>query len=188
MSQTTAKRSIRSLRIATYGATLALAGMGALGLSASSGVTAGATARYDTVKLVTHRGLGKILVNGAGRTLYVFTGDKPNQATCTAGCASVWPPLTIAKGSKLVAGPGLRHLGTIAAGNRRQVTWNKHPLYLYALDTGPRVVNGNGVKQGSAIWYAATSSRVDAKWPSSSSSTSPSPTSGGAPPATGYGY
>lgn len=185
ISRPTAHRT-RGPRCASKAAALAMGAIAPLALIASGGAPAGATAKHDTVKLVTHRGLGKILVDSTGRALYIFSADHPNKATCTGGCAGVWPPLTIPKGSKVVGGPGLSHLGTIADGKRRQVTWNKHPLYLYALDTGPGVVNGNGVKQGSATWYAATSARVDAKWTTAPTSTST--TSGGSPPVTGYGY
>jgi predicted lipoprotein with Yx(FWY)xxD motif len=182
----TAERSRLRTSLATGGAALVMTALAVLGPGAAGWVPAGASTKHDTVKLVAHQGLGRILVDGAGMTVYIFTADHPNEATCTGGCAGVWPPLTIAKGSKVVAGPGISHLGTIADGKRLQVTWNKHPLYLYALDTGPGVVNGNGVKQGSATWYAATSARVDAKWPSSA--TTSTSTSGGSAPPGGYGY
>ena len=46
---------------------------------------------------VTQRGtdpkLGKILVDGKGMTLYMYTKDDPNKSNCTAGCLTAWPPL-----------------------------------------------------------------------------------------------
>jgi predicted lipoprotein with Yx(FWY)xxD motif len=177
------RRSRRPIDIVWTATVVVLAGVAAMGLAAATATPAAAKAAKDTVKLVAHQGLGKILVNNAGMTVYIFTADHPNQATCSGGCASVWPPLTVPQGTKPVGGPGVKNLGTIGSGKSRQVTWDKHPLYLYALDTGPGVVNGNGVKEGSFIWYAATSKRVGAAWPSSASSTSSS-----SPPPTGYGY
>jgi hypothetical protein len=50
----------------------------------------------------------------------------------------------------------VKDLGTVSTGGKLVVTWNKHPLYTYALDTGAGVVNGDGVKEGTGIWYAAT--------------------------------
>ena len=38
--------------------------------------------------------LGKILVDGSGRTLYLFEADKEGSSTCYDRCAQVWPPLT----------------------------------------------------------------------------------------------
>ncbi len=140
----------------------------------------------DTVKLVVHQGLGRILVDAAGKTVYVFTGDSANHATCTGGCASIWPPVTLPKGAKPRGGPGVTHLGTIKSGNKLQVTWYKHPLYTYTLDSGPGMVNGNGVKQGSNTWFVATVARVTAKEQPVGTTTT---TSGSTmlPPG-GYGY
>jgi predicted lipoprotein with Yx(FWY)xxD motif len=140
----------------------------------------------DTVKLVVHQGLGKILVDSAGKTVYIFSGDSANHATCTGRCASIWPPVTIPKGAKPRGGPGVNHLGTIKSGKRLQVTWYKHPLYTYTLDTGPGMVNGNGVKQGSNTWFVATLARVTAKKPPTMETTT---TSGSTTmPPGGYGY
>ena len=127
----------------------------AAALPSSAGATGG-----TTVKLVSHGTLGKILVNSAGMTVYIYTADSANKVTCTGGCLSVWPPVTVAKGAKPKGGPGVKGLGTVSSGGKLVVTWNKHPLYTYALDTGPGVVNGNAVKEGSGVWYAATAKNV----------------------------
>ncbi|MGI5231829.1 hypothetical protein [Actinoallomurus sp. CA-142502] len=36
--------------------------------------------------------LGKILVDGQGRTLYLFEADKGTKSTCYGACARAWPP------------------------------------------------------------------------------------------------
>ncbi len=142
----------------------------------------------DTVKLVKHTGLGKILVDTSGKTLYIFTGDSADKANCTGGCASIWPPLTIAKGNKPKGGPGVRQLGTIKSGDRLQVTWDKHPLYTYSLDNGPGSVNGNGVKVGGNIWYAATSKRVTSHTKPVKHTTTTTTSGSTSLPPGGYGY
>ena len=38
-------------------------------------------------------GLGVILTEASGRTVYLFTMDEPNQSNCIGGCALAWPPL-----------------------------------------------------------------------------------------------
>src|SRR4051812_49371121 len=79
--------------------------------------------------------LGKILVDANGRSLYLFEADKPDHSNCTGACMSSWPPLTSAKAPAGAAGLQAAKLGTIAAtGGKRQVTYNGHPLYLYAGD------------------------------------------------------
>lgn len=47
-----------------------------------------------TISSATVPGLGVILVNAEGRTLYTFAPDKKSTVTCTSSCASVWPPVT----------------------------------------------------------------------------------------------
>ena len=36
--------------------------------------------------------LGTVLVDGQGRTLYLFEQDKGPTSTCYGACASAWPP------------------------------------------------------------------------------------------------
>ena len=175
--QSTANRHLRRLGLGI--ATLGLVTAALLG----GAVPAGASGK-TTVKLVSHSGLGKILVNGAGRTVYIFTSDSSNKSACTGGCLAVWPPVTVPKGTKPTGGPGVKGLGTIPAGSRLQVTWDKHPLYTYALDSAPGVVNGNDVKEGSGVWYAATSKVVTTGAAKTSSGANGS--SGGS--TGGYGY
>jgi predicted lipoprotein with Yx(FWY)xxD motif len=163
---------------------IARVAMAASALSVGFGVVAttqtlAAAASGPTLKLVSHGSLGKILVTSSGMTVYIFTADSANKPTCTGGCASAWPPVTVAKGVKPKGGPGVTGLGTVTISGKHQVTWNEHPLYTYALDTGPGVVNGNGVKEGSGTWWAATKKQVDLV------KSSASPSSGGTP---AYGY
>ena len=136
--------------------------------------TAGA-AGGTTVKLVSHGSLGKILVNSAGKTLYRFTQDKPNDATCTGGCAGLWPPLLIAKGTTPKGGAGVTGLGTIPSGKMLQVTFKKHPLYTYALDSGAGAASGQGVDGN---WFVVNPSLKTASTTASKSTGS----------SGGYGY
>src|SRR4051794_6057822 len=75
---------------------------------------------------------GKILVTGAGRTLYLFDKEKQPKSECYGACARAWPPV-LTKG-RPVAGPGARQdlLGTTSRNGKTQVTYAGHPLYLYA--------------------------------------------------------
>jgi predicted lipoprotein with Yx(FWY)xxD motif len=169
-------------RFARFAAAAAALG----GLSAIAAVAPAAASTSPTVKLVNHAGLGKILVNSSADTVYIFTADSANKATCTGGCASVWPPVMIPKGAKPKGGPGINHLGTVPSGGKLQVTWNKHPLYTYALDTGAGIVNGNGVKEGSGTWFAATAKHVATASTATKTSGGGSSSSGGS--SGGYGY
>lgn len=118
----------------------------AIGVSAvayASGPTAH-SARAPTIKLA-KTGKGKILVDGSGRTLYMFTRDHRNKSLCGITCVSVWNRLT-AKTNPTV-GPGLKAslVGTIkVAHNVRQVTYAGHPLYIYTqLPRGTSYIGAN---------------------------------------------
>ena len=98
--------------------------------------------------------LGTILVDGSGRTLYLFEKDRGGRSACSGACATYWPPL-IARG-KPTAGRGAKAslLGTIRRANgTRQVTYAGHPLYRYLPDTRPGQTNGQDSHAFGAGWY-----------------------------------
>jgi len=95
---------------------------------------------------VANSGLGKILVDSQGRTLYLFQKDSGTTSTCAGACASDWPPL-MANG-KPTAGSeaSASMLGTSTRSDGKpQVTYNGHPLYLYVGDQKAGDTNGQGV-------------------------------------------
>jgi predicted lipoprotein with Yx(FWY)xxD motif len=114
------------------------------------------SSRAATVK-VAHTNLGRILVNSSGRTLYLFKKDTGRKSTCYGQCAEFWPPLKA--GGKPKAGRGVRasKIGTTRRRDgTRQVTYNGHPLYLFAQDTRRGDTNGEGIKAFGARWYAVS--------------------------------
>jgi predicted lipoprotein with Yx(FWY)xxD motif len=99
--------------------------------------------------------LGKIIVDGRGRTLYLFEKDTRGHSACSGACATYWPPL-ITQG-KPIAGRGVKSslLGTIRRANgARQVAYAGHPLYRYVLDTKPGQTRGEGSQLFGAGWDA----------------------------------
>lgn len=148
-----------SFRPVGKGLSLALALAFALGGSAlaATGAAPSISAKRVTVRLE-RTSLGKILVDGSGYTLYLFTRDRRRVDRCTkvSGCLSVWPALTTAT-LKPVAGRGVRSslLGTIKFhGDVRQVTYAGHPLYGYVLDFGPRSTFYVGTEEYGGRWNA----------------------------------
>jgi predicted lipoprotein with Yx(FWY)xxD motif len=101
--------------------------------------------------------LGTIL--GAGPkhlTVYLFQGDKGQTSSCTAACASVWPPVT---GKPTAAGGAVSaDLGTITRPDgSMQVTYKGHPLYFYSKDVSDGDAGdayGEALKSFGAEWYA----------------------------------
>jgi predicted lipoprotein with Yx(FWY)xxD motif len=101
---------------------------------------------------VAESALGLILVDGEGRTLYLFTPDAQGTPTCVDACANTWPPLV----GTATAGEGVDGtlLGTIArADGSEQVTHNGWPLYRYSRDSGPGDTNGQGFND---VWFVVS--------------------------------
>ena len=105
---------------------------------------------------------GKILVNGKGYTLYLWTKDKPNASACSGPCLGVWP-FVIVSGTP-TGGPGVnaKLLGTITVKikgkTEHEVTYNKHPLYTFISDVKPGIISGEGSKQFPPAWWLVSPS------------------------------
>ena len=118
-----------------------------------------------TVGLVSVSGIpGKFLADSQGRTLYLFEADKGGTSTCAGACAAAWPPVT-ASGMP-TAGSGVNEalLGTVKRSDgTEQLTYNHHPLYYFAADTGAGTAKGQGSKAFGAGWYVvnAKGSKID---------------------------
>jgi predicted lipoprotein with Yx(FWY)xxD motif len=106
-------------------------------------------------------GLGTVLVDGKGLTLYLFLPDKhSSHSRCSDICAVAWPPLLLPKGKTApLAGRGVRSslLGTtIRSDVGRQVTYNGWPLYRWANDASPGQATGQGLNNLGGLWYVVS--------------------------------
>jgi len=97
--------------------------------------------------------LGKVLVDAHGRTLYLFKGDRPNVSRLSRAGLAVWPAFASTGRPRAEGGAKAASIGTIGRSGRRQVTYNRHPLYYYVGDQGPGETNGQGLNQFGALWY-----------------------------------
>jgi predicted lipoprotein with Yx(FWY)xxD motif len=98
--------------------------------------------------------LGTVLVDGQGRTLYLFEKDTGTASTCSGGCASIWPPATTTGPATAKGGVVAAKLGTTKrADGTTEVTYAGHPLYTYAADAKPGDVKGQNLDQFGAEWY-----------------------------------
>jgi predicted lipoprotein with Yx(FWY)xxD motif len=142
-------------QIRTTVATATVAVLGLVGFLAADQVAGSATGRSAATLSLRQTKLGAILVNAQGRTLYLFTRDRTARSSCTAACVRAWPPL-LAR-SKPTAGAGLdpKLVGTTRRPNGAvQVTYNRHPLYTFALDRGAGQTNGQRRAAFGGRWYA----------------------------------
>jgi predicted lipoprotein with Yx(FWY)xxD motif len=135
----------------------AIAGGIVAGTHSNAAKPAASTGVTTTTVQTRNTNLGQVLVDGKGRTLYLFAKDPNGQATCTGDCVQYWPPV-LAKGA-LQAGSGASatDLGTVAAPDGgRQVSYAGHPLYYFIGDRHAGDSDGQALDQFGARWYALT--------------------------------
>lgn len=123
---------------------------------AAAGAAGGAGSSGTAVKLG-HTKLGSVLVNGQGRTLYLFEADKGGKSACNGRCASFWPPLLTVGMPQAGAGVKSSLLGMAKRSDGRfQVTYANHPLYRYVKDARAGQTAGENVDAFGAEWYAVS--------------------------------
>src|SRR5664279_5594110 len=104
------------------GATAAAAATGAAGLAAAGPASVA----------VKTGPLGAYLVDGTGRSLYLFNTDKGTTSSCYTKCAANWPALVTGGAPQASAGATASMLGTTPrTDGSTQVTYNGHPLYRF---------------------------------------------------------
>jgi predicted lipoprotein with Yx(FWY)xxD motif len=142
--------------------------------SAASSSAASSHADLTTAKT----GVGTVVVDAQGRTVYVFDKDNAGSgaSACSGDCLAKWPPVVAASGTP--TGSGVTGtLGTITRDDgTKQVTLAGMPLYLFAGDSHAGDVTGQGV---GGVWWAVSPDGAKV----TGSAAAPS---SGAPPMTGY--
>ncbi|MDJ0341050.1 hypothetical protein QMK19_08505 [Streptomyces sp. H10-C2] len=102
---------------------------------------------------------GPILVDGQGRTLYLFEADKSTTSTCEAACVTAWPPLISSGAPKAGKDAKADLLGTTKrTDGTTEVTYKSHPLYYYLGDAKPGDTTGQELNQFGAKWYVLNAS------------------------------
>lgn len=101
-------------------------------------------------------GLGKVVTNSAGKTLYRYEKDtaQPSTSTCDGQCKAMWPPAVAGMGQATVEGvdQSLVSMMTRKDGTM-QLTLAGWPLYTFAKDTAPGQAHGQDMNH---TWFAAT--------------------------------
>ncbi|MBZ4018217.1 SCO0930 family lipoprotein [Streptomyces purpurogeneiscleroticus] len=127
---------------------------GEYGEDAGGGAAAGGLgAAAKTLAVKEAPGLGKVVTDGKGLTLYRFDKDtaKPPKSNCAGDCASTWPPVPAAD-AKAATGINAADLGSVTrADGGKQLTLGGWPVYRYAKDTAPGDTKGQGV---GGTWFA----------------------------------
>lgn len=163
---------------------LVSAGCGGSSPSSAPNGVAGASHSTGSAAVLTRKinGLGVVLVNPKGRTLYVFMKDQHRHVTCTGSCASFWHPLKWTSASKPTAGGAAKSslLGTDKnPSGGRVVTYAKWPLYTYSGDSAAGQHKGQGLNLNGGKWYVISPKGTVIKSSQSSGGTTTSGGGGG---------
>jgi len=113
-------------------------------------------------------GVGTVLVDRSGKTLYSPQQEANGKIVCTGSCLSFWFPVRVAAGAALRApGSVTGALGTIHRPALTQLTYNGKPLYTFRLDQAPGQAHGNDFTDHFAgttfTWHALTTSGAPAR-------------------------
>jgi predicted lipoprotein with Yx(FWY)xxD motif len=114
----------------------------------AAGSSAPAAAGAAKLSTTTVGNFGKIVVDGTGRTLYVYDLDtsNPSKSNCDGSCAALWPPLPAGTGTPQVSGVAASLVGTVTRSDgTKQVTLAGSPLYYFANDAKAGDLNGQAV-------------------------------------------
>ena len=103
-------------------------------------------------------GLGTVLVDGQGLTVYMYATDvRGRPSRCYDICAVQWPPVVLPPTvTRPVAGAGVRPtlLGTAPrTDGTLQLTYNGWPLYLWPPDKAPGKAIGQALTNAGGLWY-----------------------------------
>lgn len=169
------KKSYLAVSAVALIAVLAIAGCGSSGSSssASSEATSGGGGAYGgaeeavqttassegeavPVSLGSAAGVGEVLVDSNGMTLYYFEKDQKGsgKSKCEGPCAAAWPPLSAEGEAEAMSGVNKAMLGTIQRSDgTTQVTYAGWPLYTFTEDKKPGEDNGADSKAFGASWY-----------------------------------
>jgi predicted lipoprotein with Yx(FWY)xxD motif len=161
-----ARRCTRSRWLAVGGlagaAALTLAACGKSATTAASTPPTSAAAGGITISSANVAGVGTVLVNGQGMTLYLLTSEQGGKLTCTDanGCTKVWPDTELPAGvTAATAGTGVdaTKLGTIkGASGSLYVTYAGWPLYTFSGDSATGQAHGEGIVSFGGTWETLT--------------------------------
>jgi predicted lipoprotein with Yx(FWY)xxD motif len=148
--------------------------------SASSSTTpaqaAAAAAAAATVKLATAAGIGNILVDNVGRTLYTPDEEKTGTIVCLDPCSTIWVPLKpgVTAPTVAIGGPTLAVIDR--PDGTRQITVGGRPLYTLASEV-PGKVTGQNVSDAFGTqhltWHVMLANGTTSSLPAPISTTSP---------------
>jgi predicted lipoprotein with Yx(FWY)xxD motif len=130
--------------------------------SSSPAASGGASGSGATVITTASSSAGPVLTDGSGRAVYLWTEDTGDTSACAGACAGAWPPVTTTGMVTAAGSAKASDLGTITRSDgTKQVTYDGHPLYFFAGDSGPGTASGQGSDGFGAKWWLVSPAGSD---------------------------
>jgi predicted lipoprotein with Yx(FWY)xxD motif/mono/diheme cytochrome c family protein len=120
-----------------------------------------AAATGPKIATATIAGLGPVLVNAQGHTLYIFEPDNDKKVTCVGGCATIWPPAMVAIGTSAVASGAVKQSLVSSdpdPSGGQVITYAGWPLYTYVADSAAGAAGGQALNLNGGLWYVISPS------------------------------
>jgi predicted lipoprotein with Yx(FWY)xxD motif len=137
-------------------------GAAASGTPAGAAASSGGSASGGTVIETASSSAGTVLTNGSGRAVYLWVKDTGDTSNCNGACAGAWPPVTTTGPATASGGAKASDLSTITRSDgSKQVTYDGHPLYYFAGDSGSGAAAGQGSDGFGAKWWLVTPTGSD---------------------------
>jgi predicted lipoprotein with Yx(FWY)xxD motif len=123
------------------------------GSAANEQPAAGSSEGEATLTGAEVSGLGTVLVDSEGFTVYEFAKDNGTTSSCYGACEENWPPVTTNGAPTAGEGAMSSQLGTTKRKDGTlQVTYAGHPLYTFIKDESPGEATGNGLEFFGGKW------------------------------------
>ena len=160
------RQEVRRHRMRFASAAVAVAIALTIGVMGAPGAAAKST--KAVVGLGKASGVGVVLVDKSGMTLYTLTNNGA-AVPCDSTCQGFWPPYMVTAGTKATGAKGVKKLGLT---DTNQVTVNNLPVYRYTGDSMKGQANGEGINTFGGIWHVVKKSGATANATKSMSSSS----------------
>lgn len=124
--------------------------------SAGPAASTAAKAAGGVSVVVRASGHGRVLFDGRGRVLYLFTRDGRGPSQCYGACARSWPPFIASATPTAAKGASGSLVGTTRRKDGKlQATYAGKPLYYYVSD-GPGQIGCSNVQAFGGFWFVVS--------------------------------
>ena len=132
------------------------------GSSSSAAAPSGSASGSSAAVIATASSSAGTFLTDGGRAVYLWVKDSSGMSACSGACAGAWPPVTTSGAVTASGAAKASDLGTITRSDgTRQVTYDGHPLYFFAGDSGAGMASGQGSDSFGAKWWLVSPSGGD---------------------------